>query len=129
MAEIKVYTTPPYPILSVDHVNTVGISIDGIVWSVPIDEIDAIAVALNGEHRILLHEYFIPPDEVTAAVTALDGIHRMLLHQYSIPPEYIDATPVALNGIKRVVLIQYLNYAPEEIDIEIAALNGTHTSI
>ncbi len=123
----KSYTTPPYPVYTVDGVDARSAQADGKLIEMPFDEVLVQSYALNGQLRDTLQIYTYA-ESLDASSYALDGILRTPLVIYDkYPPESINTGSLALNGTLRVTLIVYPNYPPESLDASSYALNGTLT--
>lgn len=120
------YTTPPYPLLTMDAIGVSSHALDPFVWLPPLDEVDVSSFALDGAHRDLIAKYEGEPEEIDITSHALSGEHRDLIARYAAIPEELDVEGFALDGVHKVIVIQYLNYEHEEIDVTSHALNGTH---
>lgn len=123
----KSYTTPPYPVYTVDGVDARSAQADGKLIEMPFDEVSVQSYALNGQLWDALQIYTYA-ESLDASSYALNGILRITLVSYDqYPPESIDTGSLALNGTLRVTLIIYPNYPPESLDASSYALNGTLT--
>lgn len=120
------YTTPPYPVQTIDSLGVTGSAKNGLTVSPPVDELSIASFALDGVHKDLLVTYDYGPEDLGIASAALNGTHRALIVSYSYGPEEIQVSSSALNGTHRQVVIPYLNYLPEELGVSSHALNGTH---
>lgn len=121
----KSYTTPPYPVYTVDSLATYSIAANGKAIGMPLDELNTLSHALDGQLRDIVQIYSYQ-ESVNAGSYALNGILRTPLAVYkNYQPESINTGSYAQNGTLRVMLIVYPNYQPESLDASSYALNGT----
>lgn len=121
------FTTPPYPILASEDLDT-SISLIGIAANDGfIDHLDTLIEVTGGEHREMRIDYDNnPPDELDTSITLTGGEHREMLIEYEDnPPDELDTSITLLGGTYEETLITYSNNPPDELDTSITLLGGS----
>lgn len=123
----KRLTSPPYPLLSTESMDTRAQATGLQFFEGFIDHIDHIATITGGELREQLEEYDNnPPDELDTTATLTGGELRAILIEYEDnPPDELDTTAMLTGGSLVETLITYSNNPPDEIDTTATITGGS----